>query len=626
MDRERISYYKDTNHITVGNMKLIQLYIEELKKGKLNENLEEVIESYNVYKYLSENKYLEYEIYISDIRRFIGTFLSKNKLNSLVKEYIVLKDNYKHNFWGLISEFNIVKSISVQNLERFISEADVSIYSLLSYKKIVDKFENLLKRIFLLSPKNFEYILDSYHNSFSSKIYIPQSLSLEEIEQLARRYCELDGTNLTYLEMIVKWPNQNELKISAKTRLKAKRSYEKQKDEFFKTSGKSLYKLGVSFKRNLKTDSEIENNKAKDYIQINFNKSWLESNLDYPTILNNYIYFFSFFNLWGQFSILDSPYRKEGLIDFLGVKFESEYRETITFKHKKGLFLIIFVAYFDFLSFNNVDLEEVFEGYYDELLSNEYGLDEFFFSASNSKSTYYERCKSLIPEMESVLKQFELFREEGEIDKELLEIEAEGISYKSIKSFNSKKYVYFASKEMEGLTSLIFDWGSSLSLTQNQNSMLTFYERVSSTLYEDEIEGYQKHHMSKLIESNFIGVNIFNQVYFKNKEIIDIYKNIWEFGYVSTFNFSNEMLLLLDEEVNKGHLKYDDNLFSKQEIDYISYMLDSKKFSNSKKLRNGLIHGASGKKNEKEYKKYYIELLLIFLLYTFKINEELNNL
>lgn len=624
MEKKRLLYYKDREYLSLKNMKLIEGFIEKLKKDKLNEDLEEVIESYNVYKYLSSKKYPNYEQHIPKIQSFIGKFFSKSKLNSLEEEYLILNDNYKSNFWGLISEFNIIKNISVQNLERFISETKTSIYLPLNYKKIVDKFENLIKKLLLSSPHNFEYIIDYYNKSVSSQIFIPQNLSLEEIEQLARRYCELDGGNLIYLEMIAKWPNQNELKLNPRIKLKARRSYEKQKDEFLKNSGKTLYKLGISFKRDLKSDCEIENNESREYMHINFNKSWLEDNLDYPTILNNYIYFFSIFNLYGQFSILDSPYRSEGLIDFWGVKFESEYRETLTFKHKKALFLLFFVAYFDFLSFNNIDLEEVFQGYYEDLLSEEYNLDEFFFSASNSTSTYYERCKSVIPEMESILKQFNLFREEGEIDKELLEVEAEGINYRSIKSFNPKKYVYFASKEIEVLSSLIFDWSSSLAVRNKENYTLTFYERVSNTLYETEIESHQKHDFSELISSDFIGVNVFNQVYFKNKEMISIYKNIWEFGYISTSNISEEMLLILDEETKQGKLKYGDTLFSKQEIDYISYILDSKIFSNSKKLRNSIIHGGSGKKSEEEYKKNYMELLLIFLLYTFKINEELD--
>lgn len=37
-----------------------------------------------------------------------------------------------------------------------------------------------------------------------------------------------------------------------------------------------------------------------------------------------------------------------------------------------------------------------------------------------------------------------------------------------------------------------------------------------------------------------------------------------------------------------------------------------------------LYMGGLSRKKEGEYKKYYMELLIILLLYTFKINEELN--
>ena len=50
----------------------------------------------------------------------------------------------------------------------------------------------------------------------------------------------------------------------------------------------------------------------------------------------------------------------------------------------------------------------------------------------SAKSTMLEKCTNIMPAMESVLKQFNLFEEDREIDFELLEIRSEHLVYKNI--------------------------------------------------------------------------------------------------------------------------------------------------------------------------------------------------
>lgn len=42
------------------------------------------------------------------------------------------------------------------------------------------------------------------------------------------------------------------------------------------------------------------------------------------------------------------------------------------------------------------------------------------------------------------------------------------------------------------------------------------------------------------------------------------------------------------------------------------------------KIRNKITHGVYSKKNDKDYKNYYLSLLGVFLLYTYRIDEELD--
>lgn len=86
---------------------------------------------------------------------------------------------------------------------------------------------------------------------------------------------------------------------------------------------------------------------------------------------------------------------------------------------------------------------------------------------------------------------------------------------------------------------------------------------------------------------------------------------------------NNQLLKLIEAEVNKGNLKYGNTLFSEQESNYISFIMDNKKYSNGLSIRNKITHGSFSKKKPYQYKEYYLELLMIQILYTLKINEEI---
>lgn len=620
MNKKLISYHEKGIYISLETQNMVFSYLESFDDCTEVITLESVIELYHVYKYLSLDIFSEKITKKGKIRTCIGTFFSQKKLIDLVEDYEQLNNDFKKSFIHLISEFDIIKHISVDEFSKFVDDSNIDIYWILLEKKLSVKYQNAIKTKIISVPRNFEYIIDA-HISKQKEIYLPKNITQEEIDTLARRYCELESSNLNYLERIYKWPSNNELKLSNRVKLKAKKSYERQRDALFDNSRNFSYKLEVSFKHDLLNDMELDPTSSTYDLKLNFNKDWLEQELDFSTILNNYIYYFSFFNpVLGQFNILDSPYRSEGLWGKIKVTHPGDYPETFTFNHKRNFLLLVFVAYFDFLSFNKIDLEDVFETFYKKLIVEHYNINGFYFSASNPTITYYERCKSLIPEIEGLLKQFELFREDGEVDEELLEIDADSINYQKIKSIFPKKYIYFNSEEIISLCNLIFDNLSSLANSERTSS---FYDRVKKGLYFRDIESYNKDKLDNLEKKGIIGVGITGQFFFKDIEIITIFKEIWEFGYISTLQ-EEEILEIVEEEINKDNLKYGNTLFSKQEIDYISYILDSKRFSNGLHIRNSIVHGSFSRKKEGEYKKYYMELLIILLLYTFKINEELD--
>lgn len=203
-------------------------------------------------------------------------------------------------------------------------------------------------------------------------------------------------------------------------------------------------------------------------------------------------------------------------------------------------------------------------------------------------------------------------------------MESQNTNYKLINSLSDKKFVYFNSEEIKNFCILIFDANSSLSNTKNENISVSFFEHVKKGVTLDDYHEYQRKQIELLIDKKILLINLCNQLIFKKNTVINIYFLIWNKGYLSTLYMNKNQRDIVDIEVNNNNLKYGNTLFSSQESDYISFIMDNKNFSNGLAIRNKITHGNYGKKKNNNYKIYYLELLKILLLFSVRINEELD--
>ena len=63
----------------------------------------------------------------------------------------------------------------------------------------------------------------------------------------------------------------------------------------------------------------------------------------------------------------------------------------------------------------------------------------------------------------------------------------------------------------------------------------------------------------------------------------------------------------------------ENTFFAKPEEDFLSYILNNSKFDNALGLRNKYSHGSVVEENQDDY----LYILIILVVYTIKINEEL---
>ena len=74
------------------------------------------------------------------------------------------------------------------------------------------------------------------------------------------------------------------------------------------------------------------------------------------------------------------------------------------------------MAYDKVLSELNIQVESVYAWFFSEYLSEEFGVEGFTFHVPSKGSSYREKTRDLLAELDGALKQYDLFSKHEEID------------------------------------------------------------------------------------------------------------------------------------------------------------------------------------------------------------------
>ena len=223
--------------------------------------------------------------------------------------------------------------------------------------------------------------------------------------------------------------------------------------------------------------------------------------------------------------------------------------------------------------------------------------------------------------MDSVLKQFKLWCEDGEIDNELLHISTEHMFIKDIPSMIDNKYIYPCGKDYQTITHLLFSDQSIIyyipGLSKNYNSFYDLLEKQD--VYYDIFQEYQTSSINWLVEHGIIKMDEEKRI-IPYKEKINILNELYEQN-VACWNYMKKYQDIIVELKEFGMLQFSSSLFSKPEQDYYNYLFNKSEFDNGLDIRNRYSHGTQRVNEEQNKQDYYI-FLRIMILIVIKINEE----
>lgn len=612
MQKQR--FYAPNNVIEPYQYDIAQNYIEVYQPST---EINDLIETYLILKLIKrENEFSKFKYLISKFQNDISTNFP---ISIFEINYDSIEIFYKDIFWELVLSLGKINKDDASQFDSYIKKYNIRTINLKIVTKLIDLFPQVVKENFLSLSRNIEFFLDHQSGKFTDSnngLYIKLGITNEEINNLAKDYCLLDNSNPNYLQSIVDYKKLSRYEFDKEIKLLAKRTIEEFFEKNSDTSKTLQYSQFVSIE-NLEADKLFQLEKDK----IVLNKLLLDEYHDFPTLLNNYIYFIGFFDYDIGLPWLIANDEKFDFSRFFSPKSNANFKDF--HPQSKATFSLLFLAYFVYLKKNGIDIEKIVEWYFSTYLKDELNIVGFRFHDSNQDSSFYERGKCIISEMDGILDQYELFFKTGKIDPELLEIKSSIPSYATLKSFNEKKFIKLNNtSNNSALFSALFSDQSPLSFISSKKEHKTFFKHIKEGVKISDFDEYQIKQISILIEKNLIKLSN-DLIEFTNFQEINILYELWKSGTYCLYYKDELTLNIVENLCERGYCEYSNKLFSDLEASYLSYILDDKKYGNGLRIRNKFSHGKYSYKSEEEHQKNYLELLQIVVFYVIRINDEL---
>lgn len=598
-------------------------------------DINDIIEFYNIIKIFNKSiiNSLEKEIKElcinsqSKLNSIIGKFCKCINNSNIINYLFDVDFNYIEDFFEILDKYKVYKNINDKTFKDILEKNDNYLHIVLYNKELVFYFEKILKESLLNDIKSAETLLDEYeieHLGNHKQRYFPRCLTKNDKEKVLINYINSDMANLNYLRIIVNLQSTSELIVSDKTRLLAKRKVEEQEKKLFdKSSGVEMSTM-IKFQKDVKDAVQFDiNGQNWDFT---YSADWIEQNKeDYSTLLNNFIYLFEYADRQMRWTMV-SKFSFMGIFErTIFMRSKRDYPVSTTFNRLNQLADIQLYGYYEQLQKYGLRIEDLILWFFNEYLPKEFNIENYNINMPSKKSNYLEKCRTLLPEIDSCLKQFNYYVEDGIIDSELIQISSTHMFFKNVKSLLKNKYVYPNGKEYNVITYYLFSDQCMLAYIERfKKEYENFYDLLmNENIKRDEIVRYEQESLNKLIKGGYIYIDNEGFIKIKNKVQTLLLKDINNNDVISYWKLNDKQRYEIDLLVKKELLKFESSLFSKPEQDYLNYNLNKSEFINSLDLRNMYGHGTQPFGNEDVHHSNYIRFLKFFILIIIKINDEL---
>lgn len=624
-----VKYYSKTDMSIGCNLEKAEKIINDFDGNNTQHNINYILELYNIcllfdsevrLKSWSEEYYGDLNLIVEKFRPIVGRFLSGIDYLKIESFYPEISIHYRDTFWEVFASHKIYKKLSPAEFISILENFNVSLYIILEHKTIVQHYDYEISD-FMKKSKSTAEILISHHlarkEENNKKYNIPKSLQIDQQIKIIERYIDKEDANPNYLLLLAKSRCTKAFPISDEIRLKSKKRHESYMEKNFNPETGLLFGATIGFSNS----DEVINISHEDGLtpKIIYSRLWLKENLDNPTLLNNFIYLFGYVDQFFR-STFPSNKNHVGTIERLvGIKGKREYEIGSFFRFKEMISSMQIRAYYYELLKLDKRLEDVFKWFFEEYLKDEFQAEGFVLSIPTPESSFLEKMRTMCSELDSILRHFMIYVNNGEINRELIEISRNTPLIEEIPSFFPKKYGYIVDTELLNISYLLFSDQSDLAYVESKKEYSSFVDLIANeNMSISDFLEYQTQNLNWLKEKNVIYEN--NQGYICLKtEIVRLLKDFYNNDVICTTYYRKSDLL--ESLISEKKIICESTFFSKPEQEYLNYILNDRQFDNGPAIRNKYSHGNNPQSIE-EHENDYFQLLKIITSIIIKINEE----
>ena len=503
------------------------------------------------------------------------------------------------------------------------SSQGIHLADILGNKKLVKTYDSQVRDAIMREPRHAEIVIRHYFSRDRRRdLYLPPSFSSSDARDLMSRYVQAPEANPNYLRLVQTAQISSATGVDARLKLEAKRRNERETEAIFKDNPgiRAGAEVGIADEQDEPSVSSLDGMVATH----SYSRRWLEQTTDFASVLNNFQHLFGFAD---HDVILTLPsYRAElGVLErFIMMGGATDYHVGAAFRNRETSSLLQTHLARNFLEGEGIELELAIEWFFEEYLLEEFEATGFRFSPSARESSFLEKTRHLLVEMESVVRQFERFVEDGEIDRELLSMTSDAVRYRQVPSLVKIKYLYPAeTSALPAILETLFSDQSSMGYINEELRGENLVELlVRSEVQYEQFEEFQRPTLDMLLDAGVLAVRE-GRVQLASVAQFKILRALFATEAASYAHQSELGRQRADEMIQRGWLRFESTLLTTAEASYFNYQLNKFEFNNGPELRNKYLHGAqTDAEGASAHFGAYLTALKLTVALVIKINDD----
>ena len=584
------------------------------------ENINDLLEFFNVLKYFKDfnsktltNLKVNLEDFGKNFKCAVGRYFNNIKSEYELKEIIKsIENQYRDDLISVFSQFNnVTKIFLTYDVIIFLCENSY-LQFILDNKNFLYQHSHVLKSHLFSHVESFPFYLSKNLVSSNS----PFNFTSEEVNPLIDKYIHLPKGKiyLNSLDLILK----NKL-LSKKIRYlvcKLKDDLIKERVSF--TNIESVIKLVPQDEI-----SKFETNECEFSYCFSYDVKWLKKFIDFPSILNNFKYVFNLVDYNNRISFTSAPvHRKKSIFEIFNCNKQNlkEFDSNAIWENCFISYVLKTRAYSNFLKNHNIYIEDVIDWFFGDYIKTEFSIDNFIVNIKVAKNleSYSDKIKLLLPEFESIFKQFEAYCEFNYVNHDYV-LSSLNIGENSYPESLIKPEITYVEKNDSDDAKKIFND------LFHEDYRLKGHKNLFDFLKEGK-KGFDSQLLSDLYPSfnmllkNKILFQDANGALLADTSKLSLLEQVEDYGYLC-YNFLNDVYQKdVNDLLNCNLLTSYNSFMSKQENDLFNFVFNNKFSNNPLGLRNLYLHGNSSL-NENEHESNYFISLTMMIVLVLKLND-----